>query len=193
MAQSRGGRTRSEASRQAIFGATRTLLAEQGYDGLTIERVAAHAGVGKQTIYRWWHSKSALVAECIADGGPALSLEVPVPDTGDLLADLESWLAIMARYAAEPQAAALLRGLISATAESPLVAERMYSQVTLGAELALSRRISGGHEVSHRHRSATTAVLGAFIYSILINQPMDADTVHDIAALIARGIDGTEE
>ncbi|ORB81012.1 TetR/AcrR family transcriptional regulator, partial [Mycobacterium timonense] len=47
-------RRRSEKSRTAIVTATRELLLERGFDGLTIEAVAARAGVGKQTIYRWW-------------------------------------------------------------------------------------------------------------------------------------------
>ena len=47
-------RRRSEKSRTAIVTATRELLLERGFDGLTIEAVAARAGGGKQTIYRWW-------------------------------------------------------------------------------------------------------------------------------------------
>ncbi len=68
MALPRSGPVRSEAARRAILEATAALLAERGYDHLTIEGIAAAAGVGKQTIYRWWSSKGAVIAECLLEG-----------------------------------------------------------------------------------------------------------------------------
>src|SRR5215213_4705504 len=60
-------RRRSEKSRVAIITATRELLLERGFDGTSIEAVAARAGVGKQTIYRWWPSRPALVADVLLE------------------------------------------------------------------------------------------------------------------------------
>lgn len=57
------GRRRSERSHEAIIAATQELLVERSYPEVTIEGIAARAGVGKQTIYRWWPSKAALVLE----------------------------------------------------------------------------------------------------------------------------------
>ncbi|MFJ8672803.1 TetR/AcrR family transcriptional regulator [Streptomyces sp. NPDC093589] len=81
---------RSERSRRAIFEAALALVGEVGYQKLTIEGIASRAGVGKQTIYRWWPSKAAVLLDAFtvdvddyADG---------VPDTGDLAADLKSVL-----------------------------------------------------------------------------------------------------
>lgn len=54
---------RSERSRRAIFDAALTLVGEVGYDKLTIEGIASRAGVGKQTIYRWWPSKAAVLLD----------------------------------------------------------------------------------------------------------------------------------
>src|SRR6185437_9247093 len=59
------GRARNPHTHQAILNATVELLGEIGYQDLSIERVAARAGVGKATIYRWWNSKSALVIEAM--------------------------------------------------------------------------------------------------------------------------------
>lgn len=57
------GRPRSEEAHQAILTATLDLLAELGYSALTVEGIAARAGVGKATIYRRWSSKGPLVVE----------------------------------------------------------------------------------------------------------------------------------
>jgi AcrR family transcriptional regulator len=59
------GRPRSHQSHQAILQATLDLLAEMGYDRLSIDAIAAHAGVGKTTIYRRYRSKEELVADAI--------------------------------------------------------------------------------------------------------------------------------
>jgi AcrR family transcriptional regulator len=83
------GRPRSEHSHEAILEAVLRLLEAEGYGALTIEGVARHAGVGKQTIYRWWKCKAELVLEAFANHSAS---KVPVPDRGSLRADLEAFL-----------------------------------------------------------------------------------------------------
>ncbi|MDA0563823.1 TetR/AcrR family transcriptional regulator [Streptomonospora sp. S1-112] len=82
-------RRRSERSRRATLDAVFTLTVQRGYAAVTIEAIAAAAGVGKPTIYRWWPSKGALALEAINDkvGGV-----LDFPDTGDIAADLTSQL-----------------------------------------------------------------------------------------------------
>jgi len=72
----RSGPVRSEAARQAILEATARLLVERGYDHLTMEGIAATAGVGKQTVYRWWPSKGAVIAECLEGAGYEVVFQV---------------------------------------------------------------------------------------------------------------------
>ncbi|MGW1542674.1 TetR/AcrR family transcriptional regulator [Streptomyces sp. NPDC002309] len=90
---------RSERSRRAIYGAALALVAEAGYARTTIEGIAARAGVGKQTIYRWWPSKADVLLEAFLDLGEQAAeqaveqgaqnpAEYAIPDTGDLAADL---------------------------------------------------------------------------------------------------------
>jgi AcrR family transcriptional regulator len=57
------GRPRSEEARKAILQSTLELLKESGFTDLSIESIAAHAGVGKATVYRWWPNKAALVVD----------------------------------------------------------------------------------------------------------------------------------
>ncbi|MGW0293129.1 TetR/AcrR family transcriptional regulator [Streptomyces tuirus] len=87
---------RSEKSRRAIYDAALALVVEAGYPKTTIEGIAARAGVGKQTIYRWWSSKADVLMEAFLDlaeqsveAGPA---PYAFPDTGDLAADLKAVL-----------------------------------------------------------------------------------------------------
>ncbi|WHM38948.1 TetR/AcrR family transcriptional regulator [Streptomyces sp. BPTC-684] len=81
---------RSERSRRAIYDAALSLVGEAGYAKTTIEGIAARAGVGKQTIYRWWPSKAAVLLEAFVDlSHQAVQGEVSLPDTGDLEADLK--------------------------------------------------------------------------------------------------------
>jgi AcrR family transcriptional regulator len=105
------GRPRSEASRQAILEAALSLATETGYACLTIEGIAARAGVGKQTIYRWWPSKADVLLEAAA---ATAELHVPVTDHGSYRADLRAFLeasyAIGNQY---PEYVGLLRALMA--------------------------------------------------------------------------------
>ncbi|MET9951553.1 TetR/AcrR family transcriptional regulator [Streptomyces sp. NPDC006339] len=91
---------RSERSRRAIYAAALDLVSEQGFAKTTVEGIAARAGVGKQTIYRWWpaNSKAAVLLEAFLDlAGQAAEavggdLDSEIPDTGDLAADLKAVL-----------------------------------------------------------------------------------------------------
>ncbi|MCX4509408.1 MULTISPECIES: TetR/AcrR family transcriptional regulator [Streptomyces] len=81
---------RSERSRRAIYEAALALVGETGYARTTIEGIAARAGVGKQTIYRWWPSKAAVLLEAFLDVAEQAAQGEPlIPDTGDLEADLK--------------------------------------------------------------------------------------------------------
>ena len=100
---------RSERSRRAIHEAALALVGEAGYRATTIEAIAARAGVGKQTIYRWWPSKSAVLLEAFVALGERTARQGDAgdgedagstgddgagahgfPDTGDLAADLKT-------------------------------------------------------------------------------------------------------
>ncbi|MBW1604517.1 TetR/AcrR family transcriptional regulator [Streptomyces sp. JJ66] len=93
----RGARTpdasrRSERSRRAILEASLELIGEVGYHKLTIEAIASRAGVGKQTIYRWWPSKAAVLLDAFTARTEDADYDAGLPDTGDLAADLKSVL-----------------------------------------------------------------------------------------------------
>ncbi|XVU29627.1 TetR/AcrR family transcriptional regulator [Actinoplanes sp. CA-054009] len=92
---------RSERSRTAILDAARALVSELGYAKVSIEAIAARAGVGKQTIYRWWPSKGAVIFDAflaLSEQGEVIAL----PDTGDLEADLKTVMRATVAEFADP-------------------------------------------------------------------------------------------
>src|SRR5580658_3899652 len=80
------GRPRSEESRQSILRSTLKLLKQQGgFPELSIEAIAADANVGKTTVYRWWPTKAALVADAFSTSAEQ---ELQFPDTGSVRRDM---------------------------------------------------------------------------------------------------------
>jgi AcrR family transcriptional regulator len=104
---------RSERARTAILAAALDEVAEVGYAKLCIEGIAARAGVGKQTIYRWWRSKGAVVFDAfleLSDGDPTL------PDTGDLEADLKTVMRATVAELDDPRISAPMHAVQTAIA-----------------------------------------------------------------------------
>jgi AcrR family transcriptional regulator len=111
------GRKRSERSRQAILAASLDLIAERGYGALTIEAIAARAGTGKQTIYRWWPSKAAVVLEALNAEAQTL---VVVPRSGTTRERLRGFLReTFSSVARQPATAEVLRALMAASQLDP--------------------------------------------------------------------------
>jgi len=79
------GRPRSEDARRAILRSTLKLLQHAGFPELTIEAIAADAGVGKATVYRWWPNKGALVVDAFAS---STEHKLHFPDTGSVYRDM---------------------------------------------------------------------------------------------------------
>lgn len=83
------GRPRSEAARRSVLRAALAIVQESGYAALTMEGIARRATVSKQTVYRWWPSKAAVVLEALNEGAAAIA---PTPNAGDLAEDLRAFL-----------------------------------------------------------------------------------------------------
>jgi AcrR family transcriptional regulator len=81
----RAGRPRSEEADRAILDAALEALVQDGYAGMSIEGIAAAAGVGKATIYRRWKGKAEILVDALKRRA---CFDVPLVDTGDLRADL---------------------------------------------------------------------------------------------------------
>ncbi|ONI78758.1 TetR family transcriptional regulator [Actinosynnema sp. ALI-1.44] len=112
---------RSETARRAILTAALDLVGKVGYAKLTIEGIATAAGVGKQTIYRWWPSKGSILFDAF------LSLttdeqEGVLPDTGDLAADMKLVLRATVDELREPSYDLPMRALHTEIVHDPALA-----------------------------------------------------------------------
>lgn len=176
---------------RAILDATVALLERDGYRELTIEAIAAHAGVGKQTIYRWWPGKAALVMEAYIAAG---EVRVPEPDTGDVTRDLESILIpVFAQNAAYDRGTALANKSMMAEAQLDRAFLAIYVRLHRswhGPLLNVLERAKARGELRADADSAALVdmMLGASWYRVLLEHaPLDARFARQIAATVVEG------
>lgn len=118
------GRPRSNQSHQAILQATLELLAEVGFERMSIEAIATRAGVGKTTIYRRYNSKEELVADAIE----SLRAEVVIPDTGTLWGDIDALIHNAAQITLNPLGRQTVAMIISSASSNPEFAQIYWTK-----------------------------------------------------------------
>jgi AcrR family transcriptional regulator len=158
-------RRRSEKSRAAIVTATRDLLLERGFDGLTIEAVAARAGVGKQTIYRWWPSRPALVADVMLEDADRILASVD--HTDDLAADLVGWVRKLVASLTTAHGLAMLRILTVAGMEHEDTAVKLRAGFSAPLHDSVRARLLAHGIDGAAADSAADAIVGGVVYPIL--------------------------
>jgi AcrR family transcriptional regulator len=158
-------RRRSEKSRTAIVSATRELLLERGFDGLTIEAVAARASVGKQTIYRWWPSRPVLVADVMLEDADRILASVDHSD--DLAADLVGWVRKLTTTLTTPRGSAMLRILTVACMEHEETAAKLRAGFSAPLHDSVRARLLAGGIDEVTAESAADAIVGGVVYPIL--------------------------
>jgi AcrR family transcriptional regulator len=193
MTGARPGPLRSEAAKHSILGATRDELAQRGYDKLSIDRIATAAGVGKQTVYRWYPSKSALVAECVLLGY-VFTPGIDTYDSGNTRQDIASWAMGFADNSTDPDAAALVRATTAASAEDANVAARFQEQVTALAQLVLTSRLTRGVEAGELKSNTPVdtvaeTIFGTLLYRVLTRQPLTGEFVKELLDIMFEGIE----
>jgi len=113
------GRPRSVQSHQAMLQATLELLAEVGFDGMSIDAIANRAGVGKTTIYRRYSSKEELVADAIE----SMREEIMIPDTGNLQNDIDELIQNAAQITLSPLGRQTIAMIISSASSNSQFAQ----------------------------------------------------------------------
>ena len=140
------GRPRSAQSHQAMLQATLELLAEVGFEAMSIEAIATRAGVGKTTIYRRYNSKAELVADAIE----SIREEVIIPDTGNLWGDMDALIQNAAQISLNPlgrQTVAMIISSASSNAEFAQIYWTKYLQPRREAFAIVLERAKARQEV----------------------------------------------
>ena len=137
----RPGRPRSPEAHAAILRAALELAVEGGLRGLSMEAIAARAGVGKATIYRRWKSKEALFSEAIA----SIALNPEVPDTGSVRGDFEAASAAAVGRMA-PEAFRVLPRLMADAADDPELLEALQAALVRPRRAAIGAVLRRGIE-----------------------------------------------
>jgi AcrR family transcriptional regulator len=155
---------RNERSRRAILDASISLIGECGYDNVSIEAIARRAGVGKQTIYRWWPSKGAVVLEAATQ---SLDPVVAFPDTGDIVADLRVQLTGILEVITTTGFGSAYRGLIAAGQSDPGLLGALFDQIIEPNINGFGARITVAQERGEVRADADVQTLRDVLYGVI--------------------------
>lgn len=184
----RRGPKRSEQSRTAILVAAFELTGEVGYAALTIEGIAKRAGVGKQTIYRWWDSKADVLLDALV---AKADLFVSVADRGGLEDELRRFLEDSFALARRTPVADILRTLMAEAQIDPDFGERFrtsFLHQRRGALSAILDRASARGELPAGVSVPLILdiVFGVIWYRLLATrEPFDPALVDELMMVLA--------
>ncbi|HVX17541.1 MAG TPA: TetR/AcrR family transcriptional regulator [Acidimicrobiales bacterium] len=181
------GRPRDPNAAEAIINATMEVLSEQGFGGMTVDAVAARAGVGKATIYRRFSSKTHL-ALAVAS---AVLPEPEVPDTGTVRGDL---LALFLQSHGDEKPEAHMRLMAAVFAEAmvnPEVRDVLgeFVEGRRGASKAVVERARARGELSADADAGQIAdmISGTLLYQNLVRgQATDPNLVEHTVDVVLR-------
>jgi AcrR family transcriptional regulator len=187
------GSRRNEAAEQAILRAAAELLA--GGEGalITVAAIAERAGVGKQTIYRWWPSKSAVLLDAMIRRADEVA---PAPDSGDLRTDLRLFL--RATFGAAPANRSLLLGVLREALGDAATMDRLAAFTATRRDVLaqiLDRARSRGQIPSlDAPDTVVDQAFGLVWYRMIFaHLPLDERTADEVAAALATQVCTSQE
>ncbi|MFE3599326.1 TetR/AcrR family transcriptional regulator, partial [Streptomyces sp. NPDC059142] len=146
------------------------LLVEKGFAGVTMEGIATRAGVAKQTIYRWWSTKTEVLTDAFLQDAAE---DLTPPDSGDIALDLREYLPRLAWFLGESDPGAVFRALIAQAQHDPAFAQdfrtRCLDAQRARDRLPLERAVRRGQLPAGLDAAAETdQLVGPLYYRVLV-------------------------
>ena len=185
------GRPRSESAKAAILAAAASILRELGLREMTIDTVAARAGVSKATIYRWWDSKAELALDTML--AEALHL-LPLPDTGSLAGDVRARARATVRAFRSPTLGPVFASLIGEAQADPDFAiafrDRVIRPLRDASREIFKRAIARGEVAEDVPVEVALDLLvsPAYYRLLLRTGPLDVRFADQVADLLLTGL-----
>lgn len=159
-----------DRSRRAILQAAFDLSGEVGYSKLSIEAIAARAGAGKQTIYRWWPSKAAVLLDAILAQSSDEAGEIDLPDTGDIEVDLRAVLHATVHEFNDPRYDQTMRSLTVALLEDETLATQYRDRLASRMHEAKKERLRSAQQAGQLDPEADLDAAVEIIFGPLMNR-----------------------
>jgi len=179
-----GGRTARTA--EAVFAAAVGELSERDYSDISIESIAARAGVHKTTVYRRWGSKVELIRQVLVGAAAA---RIQLPDSGSIDTDVRALARAVQAILSLPEGAAITRALIAGALSSPEIAEVMdqFWAARLEAISVIVRRAIGRGQLPAGTDAAALmhAVAAPLYYQLLVNRAPVTERDAELSAAAA--------
>ncbi|MCL4312615.1 MAG: TetR/AcrR family transcriptional regulator [Actinobacteria bacterium] len=186
----KAGRPRSHDADSAILGATVELLCEHGFRDLTMEAVAARAGVAKTTVYRRWPTKLSLVIEAVSQ---TITADLPIPNTGTLSGDIRAVLHEFVEITNRPSGRAILK-LLAEGGSDPDLKEalrlRFLEQRTTNLTMMMERGLARGEvradvDIELAIDMGVATVIHRLVF---MEEPLDHEAADHLATLLISAV-----
>ena len=169
-------------ARRSLASATLGLLADAGMSSLTYNGVASRSGVSTATLERYWGSRVDAVTESMNE----VFLSAPPPDTGDLAADLRTYLEGLVEVLSGPRAQQVVGALVSEAATDDELATALRHRVLGPRRAELTRRLVADHDrLRVPIEAGVDQLLGPIFYRVLlVDAPVDGELLDSVIASI---------
>jgi AcrR family transcriptional regulator len=181
---------RSKRAHEAILNAAAELIHERPYSDVCIEAIAARAGVGKQTIYRWWTSKAAVLMEACA---AFVAREVPLPDKGSFVEDFRDYLNHICSFFSTQLSRPAIAGLLAEAQSNPELALAFQERLLMQRRAVLSTILNRGVTRGELRAGLDLDVImdmvhGALWYrTLILKAPLEQAFIEGVIAQVMAG------
>ncbi len=185
----RRGRPRSEPAHRALLDAALRDFVARGYEAMSLEAIAAAAGVSKLTLYRRWDSKLALVRELLHE----LSDETPMEDQGSLEEDLRMLLREAYRAGTASPAGQIMPRFVAEIASHPELLEVYQAEILRPRLQRLSALIARARDRGELREDLPLPILadmfgGPLFYHLTVLALVEPDLPDDVPELLTQAI-----